>query len=140
MQEFPSCFQYEARQSVTGVHLKLSGSFVSADFSKLSKLINDVYCAGQRLFLDVRALAVESALCREAFKKCIAHLPPKQVVFKGKQGLELGLTGNRLLIMKDSPCKCNGACKSCACDMRVKNRNEVHTFHLEKQRSLKKIA
>ncbi len=135
MKNLRNSFESETRQSTTGVHVKLLGSFDSTDKPTFSKLIQKVFCPEQRIFFDVRSLEVNGEMSRHAFKQCISDIPAQQVFFKGKQGFELGNQGNRILVIKDSPCKCDGACKSCACDMRVKNRNEKHTFHLQKHQS-----
>ncbi len=128
MQQASPSFHYAFRQSITGLHVKLSGTLQQADIVKLSRLIQASLLPEQRIFLDVRTFAVAGEAERVAFKACIAHIEPKKVFFKGEQGVSLGHQGNRVLFLKDSPCKCAGACKSCACDSRVKDRNSKFVF------------
>ncbi len=128
MQHNEQTFALAQRQSITGLHVKLTGMLQQEDIAKFSQLIQSSHVQGQRLFLDVRTLSVSGDSLRSAFKQCFAHIPAKQVFLKGEQGVKLGHQGNRVLFMKDSPCKCAGACKSCACDSRVKDRNARFTF------------
>ncbi len=121
-------FQYSMRKSVTGMHVKLSGAFTHKDSARFSRMLRIAYAEGMRLFLDVRTLSVSDDQERSAFKQCLELVPPRQVIFKGEQGVQLGHQGSKVLFMKDSPCKCAGACKSCACDARVKDRNARFTF------------
>ncbi len=128
MQKNSPSFECAVRNSITGLHVKLSGVLHSRDVEKFSSLVKSSLGKEQRLFLDVRSFQVENDAVRSAFKASIAHIEPKKVIFKGEQGVSLGNQGNRVLFMKDSPCKCAGACKSCACDSRVKDRNAKFVF------------
>ncbi len=128
MQNTEQNFHCAARKSITGLHVKLSGMLEHCHVAEFADFIQNTHAQGQRLFLDVRSLSVAGESLRNAFKACFAHIPAKQVIFKGEQGVQLGHHGNRVLFMKDSPCKCAGACKSCACDSRVKDRNVKYVF------------
>ncbi len=121
-------FQYFIKKSITGLHVKLSGAMEQMDIARFSHMLQSIHDQSERLFLDVRDLNINNDALRQSFKQCLTHIPPKQVFFKGEQGVSLGQQGNRVLFMKDSPCKCAGACKSCACDSRVKDRNARFTF------------
>ncbi len=128
MQNSTQNFHYAVRKSITGVHVKLSGNFEHNDMVSFTRLLSAHFAQDLRLFIDVRTLHVASDKERAAFKQCLENIPPRQVIFKGEQGVKLGHHGSRVLFMKDSPCKCAGACKSCACDSRVKDRNAKFTF------------
>ncbi len=131
VQDFEQKFQCDVRKSITGLHVKLSGCFTHEDGKTITNMLGAMYTSDIRLFLDVRTLSVKSEQERAAFKQCIEAIPPRQVIFKGEQGVQLGHQGNRILFMKDSPCKCAGACKSCACDARVKDRNAKFSFKVK---------
>ncbi len=125
-------FYYTVRKSITGVHFALFGNFTKQDVTKFTAAIFEANIDDSRIFLDVRKLQpVQDDYCQD-FKRCIAHVTPRQIIFKGEQGVRLGHHGNRILAMKNSPCQCAGACKSCACDKRVQNRNAKFTFHQKK--------
>ncbi len=126
-------FSYSVKKSITGVHITLSGTFTRQSASALSSCLLSEHKTEERLFLDVRKLTVVNDADCLHFKGCLNHVPAKQVFFKGEQGVRLGHQGSRVLHMKDSPCKCAGACTSCACDKRVKSRNEKFSFALRTQ-------
>ncbi len=121
-------FNMSMRKSVTGMHIALSGSFSPKNLADFSALIGEAEIENSRIFLDVRELNPMNEGQRNVFKLCYAHIPSKNVFFKGKLGTELGHQGNRILFMKDHSCKCAGACKSCACQNRAKNRDEKYDF------------
>ncbi len=125
-------FNMDMRKSVTGMHIALSGCFTSHNLEDFSALIGEAHADNSRIFLDVRELSPMKDAHQKAFKKCYAHIPSKNVYFKGKLGTELGHQGNRVLFMKDHACKCDGACKSCACQNRAKNRDEKFDFMKKK--------
>ncbi len=121
-------FTMSMRKSITGVHITLAGNFSQQHKENFSALISEAHRENARIFLDVRQLAPMNDSYCQAFKKCYAHIPSRNLYFKGKQGIELGHQGNRVLFMKEDSCKCAGACKSCACQNRAKNRNEKYDF------------
>ncbi len=121
-------FQMSMRKSVTGVHIALQGSFSENDISSFSCAIDEANNEGARIFLDIRELQSMSDESLQKFRACYAHVPAKNVYFKGKEGEKFGLHGNRILFMKDHECKCAGACKSCACEKRAQNRNTRFDF------------
>ncbi len=130
-------FSMAVRKSVTGIHITLSGRFTKHDLKSFSALINEAKNAEERIFLDVRKLdPINDKYCND-FKQCYAHIPSRNVIFKGYHSSQLeqigqiGHQGNRILFMKES-CKCEGACKSCACQSRAKNRDERFNFMKEK--------
>ncbi len=125
-------FHMSSRKSITGLHITLIGDFDQDNLNDFSTLINEANAENSRIFLDVRQLhPMNDAQCL-TFKGCYAHVPSKNVYFKGEQGMKLGHQGNRILYMKEHSCKCDGACKACACKSRVKNRNEKFEFIREK--------
>ncbi len=130
-------FNISMRKSITGVHIALSGDFTHEDSDGFSALIDEVTADDVRIFLDVRKLLPMSEGCSDIFKTCYAQIPSRNVIFKGyhstqlEQIEKLGHQGNRILFLKES-CKCNGACKSCACQNRAKNRDERFDFMKEK--------
>ncbi len=122
----------DMRKSVTGYHITLSGHFTSHDLDDFSALINQAQNANARIFLDVRNLEPMNDKHCQSFKNCYAHIPSRNVIFKGHQGTQLGHQGNRILFMKNHSCKCAGACKACACQSRAKNRDEIFDFFKSK--------
>ncbi len=133
-------FSMSMRKSITGMHITLEGSFSINHSKDFLNLMNQAKANNVRIFLDVRKLAYLSDKHRDAFKQCYAHIPSHDLIFKSSHSTHanqlkhIGHQGNRILLLKES-CKCAGACKSCACQNRAKNRDEKFDFMKQKNTS-----
>ena len=79
----------------------------------------------KRIFIDVRDISKPGYHVAQSFKKALAScsIAPQQIFFKGSEGFDLAINGNRVLIhapAKDGRQKskghvCCGRCKNCHC-------------------------
>ncbi len=119
-------FDYKGKNSVTGFHVTLSGTFNTQDATELLSFLHTNHKDNERIFFDVRKLDTLDEKAYSAIKSCIAQLPSSRIIFKGEQGFKLAKQGDRVLLIKDHHCQCGGACKKCACTERVRDRDSKY--------------
>ena len=79
----------------------------------------------KRIFIDVRDITKPGSNVAQSFKKALSScsIAPQQIFFKGSEGFDLAINGNRVLVhapAKDARPKpkghvCCGRCKNCHC-------------------------
>ena len=118
-------FTVQSRESNRDLHVRLAGSFHIPAAQELGKLLRQRYTGAGRVFFDVRELDAPKAEQHTLFRQCIGPVPPEKVYFKGELGFALAIEGSRVLLMKKGSCRCQGACKTCACRQRAQKARKA---------------
>lgn len=71
----------------------------------------------KRIFIDVRDIKAPHEAAVSALKSSFfhTHISPDRIIFKGKAGFALAVSGNRVLIVPEKKHICCGNCADCAC-------------------------
>lgn len=71
----------------------------------------------KRIFIDVREIADPREAAVTALKSSFfqTDISPERIIFKGKTGFALAVSGHRVLIVPEKKHTCCGNCANCTC-------------------------
>lgn len=119
-------FRIQARESMGNLHLHLEGVF-DGDFAvALSALLRERHAECHRLFIDTDSLQRVEPCGADLFRSFLRDYfgVSRRVYFKGKNGAQMALEGQRVLRLKPHHgCGCSGKCKVCKCAERKKQHD-----------------
>ena len=105
------------RFSHDNLHISLNDQFDSPQADAVIALLQHNHMNCKRIFIDVRQVhrpnppavdILKSSLLLNGFNK-------EQVIFKGKSGFAMAVSGNRVLIQQEKKHVCKGNCANCKC-------------------------
>ncbi|MCR4666636.1 MAG: squalene cyclase [Desulfovibrio sp.] len=113
------------RISHNNLHIKCK-SFEEEEANLVMGLVKQFQGECERIFIDVRDISKAQSGVAQGFKHDMGSLKiqPQRVVFKGAEGFDLAINGNRILVAKNNkeqaavkPKKhvCCGKCAHCHC-------------------------
>lgn len=117
--------QIQIRESMGNLHLRLEGVFDESFALILSAILWERHPECRRLFIDTDGLQRVEPFGADLFRSFLRGFfeVSQCVYFKGKNGAQIALDGQRVLQMKQHyGCGCTGQCKICKCAKRKKLR------------------
>ena len=105
------------RFSHDNLHISVSSRFDPPQANALIKLLQCNQANCKRIFIDVRHVADPHPSAVDALKTSLllGGLSTERIVFKGKSGFDMAVTGNRVLIEQKKEHVCKGNCANCKC-------------------------
>ena len=108
--------------SHNNLHIKCS-SFGQSEANTVMGLMHTFHKECDRIFIDVREIPSPKTSVANAFKTALTNcqITPKQIFFKGQEGFNLAINGNRVLVQtgktrpKPKGHTCCGKCAHCHC-------------------------
>lgn len=116
------------RRTQDTLHIALDGPFGQPQADALLEILRGQEAECKRIFIDVRRIAPPQPAAVASFKSSLQSqgLGTGKLFFKGKQGFDLAINGNRVLLLKEKPAReprekrekghvCKGNCPHCRC-------------------------
>lgn len=119
-------FGIQTRKSMGNLHLRLEGVFDGDSALALSALLRERHAECNRLFIDTDRLQRVEPFGADLFRSFLRDYfeVSRRVYFKGRNGAQMALEGQRVLRMKaHHGCGCAGKCRACKCAGRKKQRD-----------------
>lgn len=105
------------RFSHENLHIRVNQHFDLPQAGILISLLRHYRQNCKRIFIDVRDIGTPHEAAVSALKSSFLHtdISPDRIIFKGKTGFALAVSGNRVLIVPEKKHTCRGNCANCAC-------------------------
>ena len=105
------------RFSHDNLHISLDTQFNTPQANALMELLHCNHESCKRIFIDVRRVSNPHPSAVDALKTSLllGGFGTEQVVFKGKTGFDMAVSGNRVLIEQKKEHVCKGNCANCKC-------------------------
>ena len=105
------------RFSNENLHICLNDQFDPPQANAVLDLLQHNHAVCKRIFIDVRQIQNPNPSVVDTFKTSMIlnGFNKKQVIFKGKSGFDMAVTGNRVIIQQEKKHVCKGNCANCKC-------------------------
>ena len=105
------------RFSHDNLHISVSSPFDPPQASALIELLQCNQANCKRIFIDVRHVTDPHPSAIDTLKTTLllGNLSAERIVFKGKSGFDMAVSGNRVLIEQKKKHVCKGNCANCKC-------------------------
>ena len=132
-----STFRMRTRKSMGNLHVRLEGVLDPKSATSLALVLREEAAACRKFFINTEGLERVEPLgastlrtfMRE-FEQHSAEDVGRRIYFKGKNGAQVAMEGQRVLQTKPaSGCKCSGKCKVCKCAQRMEGSPHRSSCH-----------
>jgi hypothetical protein len=122
-----STFRMRTRKSMGNLHVRLEGVLDPISATSLALVLREEAAVCRKFFINTEGLervepqgaSTLRTFMRE-FEQHSAEDASRRIYFKGKNGSQVAMEGQRVLQTKPaSGCKCSGKCKVCKCAQRL---------------------
>ncbi|WP_156932851.1 hypothetical protein [Desulfonatronum lacustre] len=132
-----STFRMRTRKSMGNLHVRLEGILDTNSATSLALVLREEAATCRKFFINTEDLERVEPLGASALRTFMTEFAQNtaedvstRIYFKGKNGAQVAMEGQRVLQTKPSSgCKCSGKCKVCKCAQRMEGSPHRSSCH-----------